>query len=65
MSTPIVIASIPKYITIKAGKANSSSQSSGDMSDSSCGNEVLDEFLVRGKKRKLDHLTWEEKLQRK
>jgi X box-binding protein 1 len=63
MSSPIMITTIPKYITIKAGGSASGSQ--GDLSDDSCSNEVLDEFLVRGKKRRLDHLSWEEKLQRK
>jgi X box-binding protein 1 len=58
-----MITTIPKYITIKAGGSASGSQ--GDLSDDSCSNEVLDEFLVRGKKRRLDHLSWEEKLQRK
>lgn len=27
--------------------------------------DPVDEFLVRGKKRRLDHLSWEEKFQRK
>lgn len=27
--------------------------------------DPIDEFLVRGKKRRLDHLSWEEKFQRK
>lgn len=29
------------------------------------GDDSLGEFLVCGKKRRLDHLSWEEKLQRK
>lgn len=67
MSSPIVITVPTKYIpinlaplAIKTEPSPSSPLSDADESTSS-----LDEFLVRGKKRRLDHLTWEEKLQRK
>lgn len=53
MSAPILIT-VPKYVSIpnKNGMPVSSSES-------------VDEFLICGKKRRLDHLSWEEKLQRK
>jgi hypothetical protein len=60
MSQPILI-SVPKYVAIartpsRAVKEESCSSAESDMND----------FLVRGnRKRKLDHLTWEEKVQRK
>lgn len=67
MSAPIVITVPTKYIpinlaplAIKTEPSPSSPLSDADESTSS-----MDEFLVRGKKRRLDHLTWEEKLQRK
>lgn len=54
MSTPILIT-IPKYI--KVPKQNLLPLPSLDSS--------VEEFLSPGKKRRLDHLTWEEKFQRK
>lgn len=67
MSAPIVITVPTKYIPINlaplAIKTESSSSHSCSLSDAD--ESSMDEFLVRGKKRRLDHLTWEEKLQRK
>lgn len=54
MSAPILIT-IPKYVTVP--KQNLLPLPSVENS--------IDEFLLRGKKRRLDHLTWEEKFQRK
>uniref|UniRef100_A0A182W2F2 X-box-binding protein 1 n=1 Tax=Anopheles minimus TaxID=112268 RepID=A0A182W2F2_9DIPT len=80
MSTPIFITVPTKYIPINMAPAvvpkpsattmvkplakrpasvAPSSVASDDESSS------MDEFIVRGKKRRLDHLTWEEKIQRK
>ncbi|XP_052894816.1 LOW QUALITY PROTEIN: uncharacterized protein LOC128302116 [Anopheles moucheti] len=81
MSTPIFITVPTKYIPINVAPAvvakpsttptmvkplakrptsvAPSSVASDDESSS------MDEFIVRGKKRRLDHLTWEEKIQRK
>lgn len=58
MSAPILIT-VPKYVTI-ATSCNSVGSTSGS-EDMDC----MDEFLVRGKRKRLDHLSWEEKLQRK
>lgn len=55
---PILIT-VPKYITISSNLQNTGSSSSSE------GDSCLDEFLIRGKRKRLDHLTWEEKLQRK
>ncbi|KAJ6645981.1 X-box-binding protein 1, partial [Pseudolycoriella hygida] len=54
MSAPILIT-IPKYLTVP--KQNLLPLPSVESS--------IDEFMLRGKKRRLDHLTWEEKFQRK
>jgi len=54
MSAPILIT-IPKYVTVP----RQSLLPLPSVDDS------MDEFLLRGKKRRLDHLTWEEKFQRK
>lgn len=54
MSAPILIT-IPKYVTVP--KQNLLPLPTVENS--------IDEFLLRGKKRRLDHLTWEEKFQRK
>lgn len=63
MSLPILIT-VPKYVPITT--ASESRHSGGNSSGSDDSSSCLDEFLVRGTKRKrLDHLTWEEKLQRK
>uniref|UniRef100_A0A182X0U0 X-box-binding protein 1 n=1 Tax=Anopheles quadriannulatus TaxID=34691 RepID=A0A182X0U0_ANOQN len=81
MATPIFITVPTKYIPINVAPAvvakpptsitpvkplakrpasvAPSSVASDDESSS------MDEFIVRGKKRRLDHLTWEEKIQRK
>uniref|UniRef100_A0A182LX42 X-box-binding protein 1 n=1 Tax=Anopheles culicifacies TaxID=139723 RepID=A0A182LX42_9DIPT len=80
MSAPIFITVPTKYIPINVAPAvvakpsattmvkplakrpasvAPSSMASDDESSS------MDEFIVRGKKRRLDHLTWEEKIQRK
>jgi len=53
MSAPILIT-IPKYVTVPRQNLLPLPSDS-----------AIDEFLVRGKKRRLDHLTWEEKFQRK
>ncbi|XP_055598093.1 X-box-binding protein 1-like [Uranotaenia lowii] len=72
MSAPLVITVPTKYIPInlapvigttmvkKELKPIAAGFSDGEESVSS-----MEEFLVRGKKRRLDHLTWEEKIQRK
>lgn len=65
MSTPIVITVPTKYVPINLApaitiKTESLADEDGEESTSS-----MEEFLARGKKRRLDHLTWEEKLQRK
>lgn len=56
MSTPIIIT-IPKYVTT----TNSSSPIFKDYVDF----KSQPENSVKGRKRRLDHLSWEEKLQRK
>lgn len=59
MSAPILIT-MPKYVTISSAASNCGSSTAG-----SDGESCLDEFLIRGKRKRLDHLTWEEKIQRK
>lgn len=54
MSTPVLMT-LPKYVTIP---------NNNGLPTVSAGDQI-DDFLVCGKKRRLDHLTWEEKLQRK
>lgn len=59
MSAPILIT-VPRYVTIPRIKQEDNI--------SICSDDPIDEFLVRsgsGKKRRLDHLSWEEKFQRK
>lgn len=51
--TPILIT-VPKYVTIPNKNGIPI-----------CMDDSGDEMLSRGKKRRLDHLSWEEKLQRK
>lgn len=58
MSAPILIT-VPKYVTIATNISSAGSNSGSEDMDG------LDEFLVRGKRKRLDHLSWEEKLQRK
>lgn len=72
MSNPIVITVPTKLIPINLAPAvvvktevRSISSINGGSSDAEESTSSMDEFLVRGKKRRLDHLTWEEKLQRK
>lgn len=72
MSNPIVITVPTKFIPINLApavvvktEARSISSINGGSSDAEESTSSMDEFLVRGKKRRLDHLTWEEKLQRK
>lgn len=72
MSNPIVITVPTKFIPINLAPAvvvktevRSISSIDGGSSDAEESTSSMDEFLVRGKKRRLDHLTWEEKLQRK
>lgn len=55
-----ILITVPKYVTIPTSSHSPSSICSGSGSDNS-----MDEFIMRGKKRRLDHLTWEEKIQRK
>lgn len=65
MSLPILIT-VPKYVPITTVSESRRSGGGGNSSGSDDSSSCLDEFLVRGTKRKrLDHLTWEEKLQRK
>lgn len=66
MSAPIVITVPTKYIPINlAPLAIKMEPKPSALSDADESTSSMDEFLVRGKKRRLDHLTWEEKLQRK
>lgn len=72
MSAPIVITVPTKYIPINLAplaiktETSPASQAASSLSDADESTSSMDEFLmVRGKKRRLDHLTWEEKLQRK
>lgn len=62
MSTPIVITVPTKYVPINLAPAVGITIKTEDEDSSS---SSMEEFLARGKKRRLDHLTWEEKLQRK
>lgn len=66
MSAPIVITVPTKFIPINlAPMAIKTEIMPSISSDADESTSSMDEFLVRGKKRRLDHLTWEEKLQRK
>lgn len=66
MSAPIVITVPTKYIPINLAPLAIKTESRlASLSDADESTSSMDEFLVRGKKRRLDHLTWEEKLQRK
>lgn len=66
MSAPIVITVPTKFIPINlAPVAIKAEIMPAPCSDADESTSSMDEFLVRGKKRRLDHLTWEEKLQRK
>lgn len=66
MSAPIVITVPTKYIPINlAPVAIKTEILPAPSSDADESTSSMDEFLIRGKKRRLDHLTWEEKLQRK
>lgn len=60
VAAPIVIA-VPRYVTIPRIKK----EVVEPMAIVEEEQDPVDEFLVRGKKRRLDHLTWEEKFQRK
>lgn len=65
-SAPIVITVPTKFIPINlAPVAIKTEIMPAPSSDAEESTSSMDEFLVRGKKRRLDHLTWEEKLQRK
>lgn len=66
MSAPIVITVPTKFIPINlAPVAIKTEIMPAPFSDAEESTSSMDDFLVRGKKRRLDHLTWEEKLQRK
>ncbi|XP_058461195.1 LOW QUALITY PROTEIN: uncharacterized protein LOC131436487 [Malaya genurostris] len=69
MSGPIVITVPTKYIPVNLApapvKLEIMPSPSTNGSDAEESTSSIDEYLVRGKKRRLDHLTWEEKLQRK
>lgn len=66
MSAPIVITVPTKFIPINlAPVAIKTEFMPAPSSDAEESTSSMDDFLVRGKKRRLDHLTWEEKLQRK
>uniref|UniRef100_A0A182KCP3 X-box-binding protein 1 n=1 Tax=Anopheles christyi TaxID=43041 RepID=A0A182KCP3_9DIPT len=58
-STTITTSTAVKPLAKRPASVAPSSVASDDESSS------MDEFIVRGKKRRLDHLTWEEKIQRK
>lgn len=64
MSTPIVITVPTKYVPINLAPITIKAESLPDDGEDSSSSS-MEEFLARGKKRRLDHLTWEEKLQRK
>lgn len=64
MSTPIVITVPTKYVPINLAPITIKTESLPDDGEDSSSSS-MEEFLARGKKRRLDHLTWEEKLQRK
>lgn len=71
MSPQPILITIPKYITIPTTSPTPIAAAAAKVNNSGNGTTVLsaddsiDEFLIRGKKRRLDHLTWEEKFQRK
>lgn len=65
MSTPIVITVPTKYVPINLAPAITIKTESMPDEDGEESTSSMEEFLSRGKKRRLDHLTWEEKLQRK
>lgn len=66
MNAPIVITVPTKFVPINlAPVAIKTEIMPAPFSDAEESTSSMDEFLVRGKKRRLDHLTWEEKLQRK
>lgn len=67
MSAPIVITVPTKYVPINLAPAGITikTESLVDEGEESSTSSSMEEFLSRGKKRRLDHLTWEEKLQRK
>lgn len=67
MSAPIVITVPTKYVPINLAPAGITikTESLPDEGEESSTSSSMEEFLSRGKKRRLDHLTWEEKLQRK
>lgn len=52
MTTNVLMA-LPKYVPIS------------NKNGITIASDSIDNFMVCGKKRRLDHLTWEEKLQRK
>lgn len=61
MSQPILIT-VPKYVAITRTPVSNKQA----IKEESCSEDNMSEFLVRGnRKRKLDHLSWEEKIQRK
>lgn len=70
-TTAPVLITVPKYITISPNPAqkiaaNQSIDLSFSTSSNSVGGSDSDTSSAgRGKKRRLDHLTWEEKIQRK
>lgn len=70
MSPQPILITIPKYITIPTTSPTSiapasPANSGGGGAQLRSADDLIDEFLIRGKKRRLDHLTWEEKFQRK
>lgn len=63
-----ILTTVPKYVTISAShftSMNNSNSSSNNGNSSGSEGDCIDEFLIRGKRKRLDHLSWEEKLQRK
>lgn len=65
MSAPIVITVPTKYVPINLAPAGITIKTESLADDGEDSTSSMEEFLARGKKRRLDHLTWEEKLQRK
>lgn len=72
MSAAPILITVPRYVTIPRLRPDVVAVASRPPVAEVCGNasdsvedDPIDEFLVRGKKRRLDHLSWEEKFQRK
>lgn len=75
-TAPAVFITVPKYVAIthtptmtlpKIRPAPTTTSMQGTTALATNGNAMIDDgaSAPRGKKRRLDHLTWEEKIQRK